>query len=136
VQEVNSLLVDTGDADECFGAIESLIVDEALRQRLAQCGLATAARYSPERAAASELAVLRYGGRSPVRRDPVGREPVGRKPVGRELVGREIDGRISRARRPRGLELYRRRLVKLLREPRRFLLDSRFGALRGAAWAL
>jgi GT2 family glycosyltransferase/glycosyltransferase involved in cell wall biosynthesis len=57
----NSLLVDTTDEEACVAAIGRLVEDEGLRKRLAAEGQRTAQRYTPLRAAESELAVFRAG---------------------------------------------------------------------------
>jgi GT2 family glycosyltransferase/glycosyltransferase involved in cell wall biosynthesis len=54
----NALLVDTSDIDACYDAARALIEHAGARQRLQEAGLATAAEYSIERAARSELDVL------------------------------------------------------------------------------
>jgi GT2 family glycosyltransferase len=55
----NALVVDTESEEACYRALHELCEDAALRQRLAEQGLATAGRYSIERAALSELVVIR-----------------------------------------------------------------------------
>jgi glycosyltransferase involved in cell wall biosynthesis/GT2 family glycosyltransferase len=55
----NGLLVDTADEEACVEALARLVEDGELRRRLALEGQKTAARYTPQQAAESELAVLR-----------------------------------------------------------------------------
>ncbi|MEZ5575141.1 MAG: glycosyltransferase [Candidatus Competibacteraceae bacterium] len=57
--EENALIVDTHDETALIAALERLIEDSALRQRLRERGLHTAANYSIQRAALSELSLLR-----------------------------------------------------------------------------
>ena len=59
VHEDNALIVDTRQETALTAALERLIEDPALRQRLRAQGLQTAARYSIRRAALSELSLLR-----------------------------------------------------------------------------
>lgn len=54
----NALIVDTGDMPACLAALDELVRDDALRGRLAQAGIMTAARYNARSAAISELLVL------------------------------------------------------------------------------
>jgi GT2 family glycosyltransferase/glycosyltransferase involved in cell wall biosynthesis len=55
----NALAVDTASEEACFEALDSLVRDRELRARLRQRALETAARYSVEHAAMSELLLLR-----------------------------------------------------------------------------
>ncbi len=58
VDGVNALLVDSADERECVARIASLVEDEQTIQQLREEGLRTAARYSLEAAAQSELGVM------------------------------------------------------------------------------
>lgn len=59
IHEENALLVDTNDETALVATLERLITDPVLRQKLRQQGLHTAAGYSIQRAALSELSLLR-----------------------------------------------------------------------------
>jgi hypothetical protein len=54
----NALVVDTGDEGACWGALERLIEDHALRQRLQHQALVDVCAYYPERAAYNILDTL------------------------------------------------------------------------------
>ncbi len=56
---LNSMVVDTSSEEACFLALDELVRDGALRDRLRRRGLETAARYSVENAALSEVLLLR-----------------------------------------------------------------------------
>jgi glycosyltransferase involved in cell wall biosynthesis len=59
--EVNSLMVDTTDADACWRAAERLIADGELRGRLQRQGIVDANALSPETAAFRMMEAL-FGG--------------------------------------------------------------------------
>jgi len=56
--EKNSLVVDTSSVDACVHALERLIQDHDLRQRVQQAAIADVVEYYPERAALKILAAL------------------------------------------------------------------------------
>ena len=56
----NSLLVDTGDDEECFKALDNLITDNALREMIGYNGLLKASEYSIRRAAISEVLLIKH----------------------------------------------------------------------------
>ncbi|MFQ5759766.1 MAG: glycosyltransferase, partial [Acidiferrobacterales bacterium] len=55
----NVLVIDTKRDDECFKALQTLLLDDDLRRKLADAAVETAASYSIAEAALSELTVLR-----------------------------------------------------------------------------
>jgi GT2 family glycosyltransferase/glycosyltransferase involved in cell wall biosynthesis len=56
--EENGLIVDTSAPQECYAALERLVIDAGLRQRIRQRATADACRHTPEQAAYNMLAVL------------------------------------------------------------------------------
>ena len=58
IDEVNSLVVDSFDEEECFARLSALISDEKRLKVMQGNGLLTAADYSVRKAAMSELALI------------------------------------------------------------------------------
>ena len=111
-----ALLVDTGDESACLAAVERLVVDRDLRVRLSESGLRAAAGYSAKAAAESELRILREGVETY-------RALIADPERGIDTEFPSYQGSTS----SEGYYRFKRRVDKLIRNPRKFMKDSRFG---------
>jgi glycosyltransferase involved in cell wall biosynthesis len=59
VDKENSMLADTGNDDECFRAVDLLVKDNELREKIKLNGILKSAEYSIRKAALSELLLFR-----------------------------------------------------------------------------
>lgn len=59
VNKENSMLADTGNDDECFRAVDLLVEDNELREKIKSKGILKSAEYSIRKAALSELLLFR-----------------------------------------------------------------------------